>query len=94
MILSLTVYLRNIISSFISKTPSEIPIFGTFLAKILILAYISLKIIKLGKIGIYDVIVSLYTGYLYFFWYVWKEETHSYTMVPNKHTSGVYFSGS
>ena len=26
--------------------------------------------------------------------YVWKEETHSYTMVPNKHTSGVHFSSS
>ena len=26
------------------------------------------------------------------FWYVWKEETDSYTMVPNKHTLGVHFS--
>ena len=31
---------------------------------------------------------------LYFFWYVFKEETHSYTMVPNKYTSGVHFSSS
>ena len=28
------------------------------------------------------------------FWYVWQEETHSYTMVPNKHTTGVHFSSS
>ena len=34
-------------------------------------------------------------GMLVLFWNVWKEETHySYTMVPNKHTSGVYFSSS
>ena len=32
-----------------------------------ILAYISLKIAKLGKIGNYDVIVTAYTEYLYFF---------------------------
>ena len=77
--------------SFISKKSGEILIFRTFLAKNSILAYISLKIAKLGKIGNYYVIVMSYVWYLYFIWYVWKEKTHSYTMVPNKHTSGVYF---
>ena len=52
-----------------------------FVAKNSILAHISLKIAKLGKIGNYDVIHEIFT----LFWYVWKEETHSYTMVPNKH---------
>ena len=33
------------------------------------MAYISLKIAKLGKIGNYDVIMTSYVGYLYFFWY-------------------------
>ena len=37
-----------------------------FLAKNSILAYISLKIGNLGKIGNYDVIVMLYTRRLYF----------------------------
>ena len=62
--------------SFMSKTPREIPIFRTFLAKNLILAYMSLKISNLDKISNNDVIVTSYTGCLYFFfWYVWKEET-------------------
>ena len=48
------------------------------------MAYISLYI------GNYDVIVTLYFD-VCIFWYVWKAETHSYTMVPNKHTSGADF---
>ena len=33
--------------------------------------------------------------YIFGIWYVWKEETHySFTMVPNKHSSDVYFSSS
>ena len=31
---------------------------------------------------VYDAIVTSYVGGLYLFWYVWKEGTHSYTMVP------------
>ena len=49
------------------KNTGEILIFRTFLAKNSILAYISLKIAKLGKLGNYDVIVTSYTAYLYFF---------------------------
>ena len=94
MVLNLTVYVRNIISFFYKQKPKEIPIFRTFLAKNSILAYMSLKIAKLSKLGNYDVIVRSYTGYLYIFWYVWKAETHSYTMVPNKHISCIYFSSS
>ena len=69
MVLNLTVYVRNIISfSYKQKEKNgEITIFRIFLAKNLILAYISLKTTKLGKIGNYDVIVLSYTGYLYGF---------------------------
>ena len=44
MVLKLTVYVRNVISFFISQNLGEIPIFGTFLAKISILDYVLLKI--------------------------------------------------
>ena len=67
MVLNVTVLLETSFLSFISKKPSEIPIFRTFLAKNSILAYISLKIAKLGKIGNYDVIVTSYMGYLSLF---------------------------
>ena len=83
---------------FICTKHGEIPIFITLLAKNSISAYISLKSGDLGKIGTYDVIVASYTKCLFLFWNVWNEVTHSYTMVPNmvpnKHTSGVYFSSS
>ena len=49
--------------SFISKKSGEMPISRTFLAENSILTYISMKIAKLGKIGNYDVIVTLYTRY-------------------------------
>ena len=65
-----------------------------FLAKFLILAYISLKIgyFELGHD--YDVTVTSYLGCWYLFWYVWKEETPSYTMVPIRCILGVSFSSS
>ena len=75
-----TVYARNIISLFYKQR--------TFLAKNSILAYISLKIAKLGKIGNDDVIVTSYTGYLYFFGMYGKRSQIS---IPS---SGVYFSSS
>ena len=83
MVLNLTVglYLRNVISSFVSKKPGEIPIFRTFLAKDAILAYISLLIGYLGKIDNYDVIVRSYMGCLYFFGIYEKKKPNSYTMV-------------
>ena len=92
MVLHLTVYVRNVISFFCKQKTQWNS--RTFLAKNLILAYISQKIGNFGKTCNYDAFVMSYTGYLYFFWYVRKEETHSYTLVPNKHTSGVYFSSS
>ena len=71
----------------------EIPIFKTFLAKKL---HFGLYFTVNRQFGQnrriwrhYDVTHGMFV----FFRYVWKEETHdSYTMVPNKHTSGVYFS--
>ena len=55
-----------------------------FLAKFSILAYIS-SAYKIGYFELghdYDVTVTSYLGCWYLFWYVWKEETPSYTMVP------------
>ena len=84
---------RNIFPSFITKKLGEI-ICSTFVAKTSILAYILLKTTKMGQIGNYDVIVTSYTEYLNFFGMYGKKRpiAHSYTMVPNKHTSSVYFS--
>ena len=76
--------LETSFSSFIRKKTDEIPIFKTFFVINSILAYISLKIAKLGKIG-------SHTRYLYHFGMFGKK---CYTMVPNKHTSGVCFSSS
>ena len=58
------------------------PISQTFIAKFLILAHISLKFgyFELGHD--YDVTVMSYLECWFLFWYVWKEETPSYTMVP------------
>ena len=82
MVLKLTVYIRNVI--FFSYKPKfgEILIFRTFLAKFSILAYISLKIgyVVLGHD--YGVTVTSYLWCWYLFWYVWKKETPSYTMLP------------
>ena len=39
----------------------------------------------------YDVIVTSYLGFWYLFWYVWKEETPSYTMVPITCIGGFIF---
>ena len=93
MVLNLTVYVRNIISSFISKEKKgEILIFRTILAKNV--AYISLKIAKLGKIDNYDVIVTSYSGYLHFFGMYGKKRSIAILCYQIKHTSGVYFSSS
>ena len=79
--------------SFTSKTPSEIPMFRTFLAKNSILAYISLKIAKLGKIGNYDVIATPYTRYLYFF-DMYGKRRHIATLWYQISESGIYLSSS
>ena len=39
----------------------------------------------------YDVTVTSYLGYWYLFWYVWKEETPIYTMVPITCIWGFHF---
>ena len=80
--------------SFISKKLGEVPIFRTFLVKIQFWRIFHCKSANLCKIDNYDVIVTSCMGCLYLFWYVWKKETHSYTIVSNKYTSGVYFSSS
>ena len=40
-----------------------------------------------GSALLYDVIVTSYVGCLNLFWFLWKEETHSYTMVPKQPVS-------
>ena len=60
--------IRNTISFFI-RGKKRRPILRIFLEKNSIVAYIELKIAKLGKVGNYDVIVTSYTGYLYFLIY-------------------------
>ena len=89
MVVKLTVHVRNVIF-FLQAQNSEILIFGTFLAKFSILAYVLLKI------PCFEVRPCLWqhcddVGCLYLFWYVWKEETHSYTMVPIRPILGVQF---
>ena len=79
---------------FISKKPGEILIFGTFLAKKSILAYISLKIDIFRSAMFYYVIVTSYVDQFSWFWYQWKEETLPYTMVPNNYTLGLSISSS
>ena len=79
---------------FISKKPGGIPIFGTFLAKKSILAYISLKIDIFRSAILYYVIVTSYFDRFSWFWYQWKEETLPYTMVPNNCTLGMSISNS
>ena len=82
-------------SFFISKKPSEITIFGIFLAKKKSsLAYISLKIDIFRSVMFYYVIVMSYVDRYSWFYYQWKEETLSYTMVPNNYTLGVSISSS
>ena len=66
MILNLTVYIRNAISfSYKQKARWNSDIYNFFGEK-LNLAFISLKLGNLGKIGNYDVIVTSYTRCLSF----------------------------
>ena len=62
--------LEMLFPSFISQELCEIPIFGTFLAKFSILAYVLPKIGYLRFGHVYDVIMTPFVGYLYLFWYV------------------------
>ena len=43
-------------------------------------AYWKSAILRFGFNLLHNVIVTSYVGCLYLLWYVWKEETHSYTM--------------
>ena len=54
--------------------------------------HVKSAILRFGHV--YDITVTSYVGCLYLFWYEWKEETHSYTMVPIRHIWGVHFSNS
>ena len=93
MVLNLTVNpcVRNFISSFISKKPGEILIFRPFFgAKTQFRPIFHCKSLFWAKSTLWRHTWDVCTVY----WYVWKEETRSYNMVPNKHTSGVHFSSS
>ena len=63
--LKLTEHVRNTISI----EPGEIPIFGTFLAKTSILAYILLKIDIFRSVLFYYAIVTSYVDRFSWFWY-------------------------
>ena len=80
--------------SLLSQTPGEILIFRTFLAKfsiLSILAYVSLYI-GFSELGHdYEVTVTSCLGCWYLFWYVWKEETSGYCMVPITCICGFHF---
>ena len=92
MVLKLTVYIRNVMSFSYNPKPVEILIFRPFfLAKFSILVYFSLKIgyFELGHD--YEVTVTSYFRCWYLFWYVWKETTPSYTMVPITCIWGFHF---
>ena len=65
----------------------EICILGTYLAKFLYfgLCFAMFNDIAYFSALFYDIIGTSYIGCLYLFWYAWKEESHSYTMVPIRH---------
>ena len=109
MVMNFTVYARNVIFFFCkqktknknkNKTKSkkkkkkkncEIPIFRAFLVKNSIL---HCKLVIWAKSTIVRCHCDAIYGMFILCWYAWEEETHSYTMVPGKYTSGVYFSSS
>ena len=76
--------------SFMSHKSGKIPIFGTVLAKVLLLDvwlmfyFAYWKSPFWGSSLVNDVIVMSYVGCLYLLWYVWKKETYIYTFVPIK----------
>ena len=74
--------LKSPFHSLISQKPGEILILRTFLVKFSIFAYMSLKISYFELGDDYDVTATSYLGCWYLFWYVWKKETPSYTLVP------------
>ena len=74
-------------SSIISKKPGEIPIFRTFWTKKINLGLYFTVDRQFGQTQQLWRHCDDKHGMFVLFWYVWKEKTHSYTMVPNKHTS-------
>ena len=92
--LKLKEHIRNTISLLYKQKPGEIPIFGIFLAKNSILAYILLKINIFRSVMFYYVIVTSYVDRFLWFWYQGKEKTLFYTMVPNNYTLGMSISKS
>ena len=91
LVLKLTVYVRNFSSFFISQKPREIRHYELFWRNLQFwpMCYWKLAILRLGHV--YDVIVTQYVRCLHSLWYVWKEETHSYTMVPLRCFGGSVF---
>ena len=84
--LKLTEHVRNTISLLYKQKLGKILIFGTFLAKKSILAYISLKIYIFRSAMFYYAILTSYIDLFSWFWYKWKEETLPFIMVPNNYT--------
>ena len=66
----------------ISQKPREILIFKLSWqnSKFLPVFYCKWAILEVDHVC--DYIMMSYIGCLYLFWYLWKEETHSYTMEP------------
>ena len=87
--LKLTEHVRNNISLRYKQTTGWNSNIWNFFSEKSILAYISLKINIFRSAMLYYVIVTSYVDRFSWFWYQWKEETLSYTMVPNNYTLGV-----
>ena len=80
---------RHKVNVWIIPPPKKNPIFGAFLGKNSILAYISLKIGILRSAMFENVIVTSYVGRFSKYWYQYKGGTLPYTMVPHTHTLGL-----
>ena len=79
-------------SSLISHKSGEVLIFRTFFGKILNFGLYFTEIVCFElRHDDHDVTVTPYLECRYLFWYVWKEETPSYTMVPIKYVWGFIF---
>ena len=83
--------LETSFSSFISKKLGEFPVFRIFMAKNSCFGLYFTVNQQFGPNRQLRRHCDVIHGIFVLFWYVWKEETHTYTMVPKKYTSGVFF---
>ena len=91
MVLNLTVYVRNVISFFYKqKTRWNSDIYNFFWRKIQFCPIFHWKLAIWTKSAIMTS-VWRHTRDVCILLYIWKEGPHKHTMVPRKHTSGVYF---